>query len=168
TAEDRARSGLLQIRKGRVKSQDSRDVRGSRLETVGKKTGNLFRVGDTSRTAADKRLRLCGKLIPDQKPACALGPPKTFVAGESQGVNMHGFHIDGENPGGLRGIQNKNKAVLPAEIPDFLRRHDSAADIGRVKADQKPGFRSEKILCFLEEKRSVGTAGDPVKGYTCM
>ena len=168
TAEDRARSGLLQIRKGRVKSQDSRDVRGSRLETVRKKTGNLFRVGNASCTAADKRFRLRGKLISDKKTACTLGSPKAFVAGESQGVNMHGFHVDGENPGGLRGIQNKNKAVLPAEFPDFLRHALSQSDVGRVKADQKPGFRTEKILCFLEEKRSVGTAGDPVEGYACM
>ena len=90
------------------------------------------------------------------------------MSGKSQSVYVEFFHINGENPGGLRGIQNKNKTVLPAEIPDFLCRHDSAADIGRVKADQKPGFRTEKILCFVEEKRSVVTAGDPVEGYACM
>ena len=90
------------------------------------------------------------------------------MAGESQGVDMKSFHIQGKDSGGLRRVENKNKIVLPAEISDFLYRHDRATYVGRVKADQKPGFRTEKILCFLEEKRSVGTAGDPVEGYACM
>ena len=80
-------------------------------------------------------------VLADAEAADAHAPHERLMTGESHHVDVHLFHVDGNDAGGLGSIHDKRHAAFvadPADLPDRLH---CAEHVRAVIDDHHPGVR---------------------------
>ena len=100
-----------------------------------------------------------GKIFTEGEAADALRAEQTLVAGKGEGVDVHGFHIDGENAGGLRAVDKEAEAVFLTKRADGGDGQERPADVARMAHDDEAGIWLQKARHGLENQCAVRAAG---------
>ena len=146
-----------------MKPHNSRQIHSSRLKPIRHKIRHNLSVADASCSSRNQTLHLRQKLLTQKKAADSLGAQKSLMAGKSQSVNLHAFHIQRPHSGCLGCISNKQKTALPAECSHLFIRHHRSAHIAGVGHYHRPGFLFHQRSHFLQNQASISAAGNPGK-----
>ena len=90
------------------------------------------------------------------------------MAGEAQSVDVHFFHVDGKDAGGLGGVRHKDQAMAGADLTYLLDRQHGAAQIGGVEHHHGPGVRANQVLHLLGVQHPVPVGLSGIKGHALM
>ena len=121
-------------------------------------------MADAAGASGDQRLHQRHHVRPEDKPAYALRPQQALMAGEGQGVDVHGLHVDGQDARRLGGVQEESQAVGMAEGPHLSGGQHRAADVAGVEHHHGTGIGPQQALHSGGVQRAVRRAGDAVEG----
>ena len=68
-------------------------------------------------------------MLAHREPTDSHASHQSLVPGESKDVDVHLFHVNGNDACRLGGIYDKGEVVLATDCPDLLDRLDRADDI---------------------------------------
>ena len=142
-----------------VKPGDAGEIHRSGLEAVWQEVRHEFGMAEAAGAARDQRRQLGGKIFTEGEAADALRAEQTLVAGKGEGVDVHGFHIDGENAGGLRAVDKEAEAVFLTKRADGGDGQERPADVACVRHDDEAGIWLQKARHGLKDQRAVRAAG---------
>ena len=149
------------ILQGGAQTDDTGQVHGAGLEAVGHGHGHFFFMRSAACTAGDQR---CGRLdhvIAQQHTADTLGAQQALMACETEGINVAGFHIDGESTCLLGAVKDKLEAMLMADSADLFDGQESTADIGCCRHNNCLGVGTDELLNLCGIQGAVlGTLGN--------
>ena len=163
---ERVESLVLQPEQRGMQTDDSGEVGRAGLEAIRHEVRKLLRVADASGTSGNQWLYQRDHLRGQQESADALGTKKSLVAGEAECVDVHLFHVDGEEAGSLCGIGDELQAMKLTEFADFPVGHERAAYIAGMHQDDSPGGGSEERFHAVRYQCSIGFAGNAAEGDT--
>ena len=105
----------------------------ARLQAVGEKVGHALPSGFAARPSLQKGFRIDSA----QQKAGPLGTIKSFVTWHGNKGGSQRFKVQGQNPGGLGGVNNQRQLPLPAQLRDSLDRQNEAKYIGHMSAHRQ-------------------------------
>ena len=165
---DRIQAGIRKETECGVEPGDAGEVHRPGLEAVGQEVRHEFGMAEAAGAARDQRRQLGGKIFTEGEAADALRAEQTFVAGKGEGVDVHGFHIDGENAGGLRAVDKEAEAVFLTKRADGGDGQERPADVARMAHDDEAGIGAKrpamasKNQCAVRSGRARGRTRRPV------
>ena len=125
-------------------------------------------MAETAGAAGEQGRDLLRHAFRQNKAAGALGTQQPLMAGEGQGVDVHGLHVDGPHACGLGAVHEEFQPVGPAEVPRLLNGQQRAADVAGVGHHHCPGLRRQTGFHGLRPQRPRPVAGDAGERAACL
>ena len=90
-----------------VETDNAGEIHRAGFKSIRHKIRNFFLMADASGTAGKKRFDQRNHIRFQYKSSNALRAEKPFVTGESESIDMHGFHVDWPYSAGLSRVYKK-------------------------------------------------------------
>ena len=102
-------------------------------------------MAEAAGAADDERCYFVNHAFKQHKAADALRCQKSLVPRKGESVDVHFLHVDGNDAGTLRTVDNEFQVMLLAEAADCRQGLQRAADIAGVRHDDCFGVGAHKL-----------------------
>jgi len=127
-----------------VKARNADRVGSSGFIFVREKIGLHLELGPAARAPVYERADRMLESAADDEPPGSLGAVQALVAGKGEQIDVHGFDIDGNGPGGLGCVHAQGNTPFAGDRRDLGDRHDGAGHVGCMGDHDEPGIRPDE------------------------
>ena len=128
-----------------MQAGDARQVERACLKFIGHEAWGVLRVAEAAGAADNERCYFVNHAFTQHKTADALRCQKSLVPRKGESVDVHFLHVDGNDAGTLRTVDDEFQLVLVAEAADCRQGLQRAADIAGVRHDDCFGVGAHKL-----------------------
>ena len=128
-----------------MQTGDARQIKSACLKFIRHEAGSMLRVAEAAGAADDERCYFVNHAFTQHKTADALRCQEALVPRKGKSVNVHFLHVDGNDAGTLRTVNDEFQVVLVAEAADCCQGLQCAADIAGVRHDDGLGIGAHKL-----------------------
>ena len=136
---------LLQPAEGSMQAGDARQVERACLKFIRHEAGSVLRMAEAAGAADNERCYFVNNAFAQHKAADALRCQKSLVPRKGESVDVHFLHVDGNDAGALRTVDDEFQVMLVAEAADCRQRLQRSADIAGVRHDDGFGVGAYKL-----------------------
>ena len=128
-----------------MQAGDARQIKRACLKFIRHEAGSVLRMAEAAGAADNERCYFVNHAFTQHKAADALRCPKSLVPRKGESVDVHFLHVDGNDAGTLRTVDDEFQLVLVAEAADCRQGLQRAADITGVRHDDGLGIGAHKL-----------------------